>query len=379
MRIVADWISSHACQTVLTLFEQSGFQAFFVGGCVRNALLGTDISDVDVATSATPEQVVRIAQKAGIKAIPTGIDHGTVTLVVQDMPFEVTTFRRDVETDGRRAVVAFSTDVSDDARRRDFTMNALYATRHGDIVDPLGGLTDLEARRVRFIEDPETRIREDYLRILRFFRFHAWYGDKDQGIDADGLAACSSNLDGLASISRERVGHEFIKLLSAPDPSQALGAMEQTGVLASVLPGASTRAVFRVIHLEQGTVNPLLRLAVMGGEDTAELLRLSKAQARELTLIRDISGRPTDVLEVAYRHGVDIANAVALARAAVFEVPLQLPSGLAKASEQKFPIKAADLSLTGKDLGQELKRLEQIWIDSRFQISRDDLLTQARS
>ena len=175
--------------------------------------------------------------------MPTGLAHGTVTVVAGGRPFEVTTFRRDVETFGRRAVVAFSTDLRDDAARRDFTMNALYVRPDGTVVDPLGGLPDLRAGRVRFVGDGAARIAEDYLRILRFFRFHAWYGDPAAGLDPDGLAACAALQDGLARLSRERVGAEVTKLLAAPDPAPAVGPMAAAGILARVLPGADAAAL----------------------------------------------------------------------------------------------------------------------------------------
>ena len=168
------WLKDTRAQRVCRVLGDAGHQIYFVGGCVRNALLGLPDSDVDMSTDATPTRVMALASDAGIKAIPTGIDHGTVTLVVNGAPFEVTTFRRDVATDGRRAVVAFSTDIADDAARRDFTMNALYADAAGRLIDPLDGIEDLHAGRVRFILNPDDRIKEDYLRTLRFFRFSAW-------------------------------------------------------------------------------------------------------------------------------------------------------------------------------------------------------------
>ncbi|CAN0587043.1 unnamed protein product, partial [Ectocarpus sp. 12 AP-2014] len=191
-----------------------------------------------------------LARVAGLKPVPTGIDHGTVTVVADHDPFEITTFRRDVETDGRRAVVAFADTLDEDAKRRDFTMNALYARIDGTVIDPLGGLPDLRARRVRFIGDATDRIREDYLRSLRFFRFHAWYGNPDNGMDSDALAAIASHLDGLESLSRERVGAEMVKLLAARDPAPAVAAMRATGVLGRLLPGADDRALAPLIHLE---------------------------------------------------------------------------------------------------------------------------------
>lgn len=225
-------------QRVCALLESGGHQALFVGGCVRNAVLGAPASDVDIATDAHPDEVMTLAKAHDVRAVPTGIEHGTVTLVLDNVPFEVTTFRRDVATDGRRAVVAFSDRMEDDARRRDFTMNALYADRHGELYDPVGGLPDAQARRVRFIDDPVQRIQEDYLRILRFFRFGAWYADAALGWDADALSAIAQTLDGLRSLSAERVGAEMIKLLAAPDPAPAVAVMARTGVLHTLLPGA---------------------------------------------------------------------------------------------------------------------------------------------
>ena len=168
MKVSGDWLTRSPTQTVCAMLTDAGFQALLVGGCVRNALLGEPVSDIDISTDAVPEKVIELAGKAGLKAIPTGIDHGTITVVVEGVAHEITTFRKDVETDGRRAVVSFSKHVEDDAHRRDFTMNALYATADGTVVDPLGGLADLKARRFVFIDNAEQRIREDYLRILRW-------------------------------------------------------------------------------------------------------------------------------------------------------------------------------------------------------------------
>jgi poly(A) polymerase len=185
MRITGDWLAQPGTQALCGALEAAGYRALFVGGCVRNALLGVSVADVDIATDARPETVTRLAEAAGLRVVPTGIEHGTVTVIAGGVPHEVTTFRRDVETDGRRAVVAFAQDVAEDAARRDFTMNALYADLRGNVIDPLSGLPDLVARRLRFVGDAHQRIREDYLRILRFFRFHAHYGDPDQGMDAE--------------------------------------------------------------------------------------------------------------------------------------------------------------------------------------------------
>lgn len=374
-----DWLKSASVQRVLGLLAEAGHAGFAVGGCVRDALLERPVSDVDIATSATPEEIMELAKAKGLKAIPTGIEHGTVTVVSDGAAFEVTTFRKDIETDGRRAVVAFSDSMEEDAKRRDFTMNALYADATGKVYDPVLGLPDLRARYVRFIDDPAARIREDYLRILRFFRFNAWYGDPEKGMDPEALAAIAANLDGLARLSRERVGAELKKLLRAPDPAPAVAAMQSVGVLARLLPGAQARFLGPLVHLEAGeTPDEIRRLAVLGGSDMADGLRLSRAEARRLELLRDLVATSAPVEEIAYRHGAQTAIDVALLRAAVLEMPLQddLTERARFGAAQKFPLRAADLMerYQGAALGRALKEREQRWIGSGFQLSAQELL-----
>jgi poly(A) polymerase len=358
----------------------AGRQAFLVGGCVRNALLGVAVADIDIATDAEPEQVVALAKSAGLKPVPTGIEHGTVTVIADGKPHEITTFRRDVETDGRRAVVAYSGDMAEDAARRDFTMNALYADASGQVFDPLGtGLTDLAARRVRFAGDPSARITEDYLRILRFFRFHAWYGDPVAGFDTEALAAISANSGGIETLSRERVGHEMRRLLAAIDPAPALATMQASGVLHRVLAGADAKAVAPLVHLEDGgAVDWIARLVVLGGADPTEALRLSRDEARQLQVIRDEIGTATGPAELAYRHDADAARSIVLCRAALLGVPLPLDlnQSIAAGAAAQFPVRAADLlpDLHGPALGAALARIEQRWIASGFQLSREQLL-----
>ena len=383
MQIDQTWLNDPATQKVCAVLTDAGAQALFVGGCVRNALLSAPVSDLDIATDLEPQKVMELARAAGIKAVPTGIDHGTVTLVERGIPHEVTTFRKDVATDGRRAVVAFSKDIAEDASRRDFTMNALYARPDGTVVDPLGGIADLQARRVRFIGTAENRIREDYLRSLRFFRFHAWYGDHAEGFDADGLAAIAANLDGLAGLSRERVGAELLKLLAAADPAPAVAAMRQCGVLGQVLPGADDRALAPLVHLEGGMApEPVRRLAALGGTDVAERLRLSKAQAAALADLRAEAAGSKGAAELAYRFGTARARDMLLLRAALLEQPLLpgLETDIAKGAGAKFPLKAADLmpGITGPALGRMMRRLEAEWIASDFALSREALIARAK-
>ncbi|UWQ22147.1 CCA tRNA nucleotidyltransferase [Jannaschia sp. W003] len=377
MRLTADWLEAEPTQRVFAALAGGGHRALAVGGCVRNALLGAPVSDIDIATDAPPERVVELARAAGLKPVPTGIEHGTVTVVAAGVPHEVTTFRRDVETDGRRATVAFSDDVAEDAGRRDFTVNALYAEADGTVVDPLGGLPDLRARHVRFIGDPEARIREDYLRILRFFRFTAWYGDPALGLNAEGLAACAAHGEGLDRLSRERIGHEMRRLLAAPDPAPCVAAMARTGLLARVLPGADDRALAPLVHLE-GDRAPdwLRRLAVLGGD--ASGLRLSNVEARALEALREADGRP---FALGHALGVRGEDAV-LIRAASLGQPVA-PGALEEAragAAATFPLRAKDLmpGLEGPALGEALARAKAAWVASAGALGRDALLEVAR-
>ena len=381
-RITADWISIPATQRVCAAITGGGAQALFVGGCVRNTLMGVSVSDIDIATDAEPETVMQLARAAGIKAIPTGFDHGTVTLVQDGLPHEVTTFRKDVATDGRRATVAFSTRIEEDAARRDFTMNALYARPDGTVVDPLGGMGDLRARRVRFIGKATDRITEDYLRSLRYFRFHALYGDAQAGFDPDALAAIAANLDGLAKLSRERVGTEVLKLLTAPDPAPSLAAMRSTGVLGQVLPGADDRALAPLVHLEgQAGVgpDPLRRLAVLGGVNVAEVLRLSRAQSLRLDQMRKAVGGTADPAVLGYRLQAQTARDSLLLRCALLEQPWDTAAmaHIETGANARFPVKAKDLipAFQGPELGAKLSALETKWIASGFTLTRAELLS----
>jgi poly(A) polymerase len=272
--------------------------------------------------------------------------------------------------------------MADDARRRDFTMNALYADRTGAVVDPLGqGLADLAARRIRFIEDAEARIREDYLRILRFFRFHAWYGHPADGMDPETLAPIAENVAGIDSLSRERVGHEMRRLLEARDPAPSLAAMAATGVLGRVLPGADSRFVAPLVHAEEElgiAPDAMRRLAALGGDAPAEVLKLSKAEARRRDELIEALASGAPMAELGYRHGVGTAMDAALLRAA-FEgrMPDATAEGEARrGAAARFPVSAADLMprLQGAALGRALKALEERWIASGFTQPRRPLV-----
>jgi poly(A) polymerase len=276
-----------ALRRLLAVLNQDGDETRIVGGAVRNALLDRPVADIDCTTTATPDAVVARSDGAGFKAVPTGIEHGTITVIVDGEPFEVTSLREDVETDGRRAVVRFGRDFAADARRRDFTINALSLDRSGRLYDYTGGLTDLAARRVRFIGDAHTRIREDYLRILRFFRFHAEYAMGAP--DPEGLAAAVGERAGLSRLSAERIRAELMKLLVARRAIDVVGIMADYGFLTRILGGLFERGrLERVVHAEDGApdaVRRLAALAVMTAEDADRLrerLRLSNEEHRRL-------------------------------------------------------------------------------------------------
>ena len=380
MRLDGPWRRDRDAQRLMAALSEAGHRALFVGGCVRNAALGAPVDDIDIATDALPADVSRIAEGLDLKAVPTGIEHGTVT-VVGDRPLEVTTFRRDIETDGRRAIVAFSRNVAEDAARRDFTMNALYAEADGTLVDPLGGWPDLERRHVRFVGEAHARIAEDHLRILRYFRFHAWYGDPQEGLDAEALAACAEGAEGIDRLSAERVGRETMKLLAAPDPAPSVAAMGQAGILLRVLPGGDTGMLAPLVHLEEilGVApEAIRRLAALGIGAETDRLRLSRRQAKRLDVLRQGVGADAGASELAWRLGRDTARDIELLRAAAYSAPLpaDLDERLSLGADAEFPVTGSDLAddYKGAEIGERLAELERDWIASGFRLSREDLL-----
>jgi poly(A) polymerase len=387
-----DWLTASRTAAVFDALEAAGGPgcARFVGGCVRNAVLGREVDDLDIATPLVPEAVIAALRAARLKAIPTGLDHGTVTAVSGGRPYEITTLRRDVETDGRRAVVAFTTDWAQDAGRRDFTLNALYADRRGIIFDPLGsGLADARAGHVAFVGDPATRIREDYLRILRFFRFFAWYGRGAP--DAAAVAACAALKAGTARLAAERISKELLKLLAAPDPREALALMARTGVLAEVLPEAADLTRFETL-LDLGVADAELRLAALLPDDpdaaarAAQRLRLSNRLRDRLVAA---AGGPAplaagmsdaDVRRALYDLGPEVvADRAWLAADPAAPAPWRRIAGLAAAwTRPAFPLNGADLAALGVPRGPRvgalLRSAEAWWAEHDFAPDRAAML-----
>ena len=390
------WMVEPATCAVLAALLAGGVEARFVGGSVRDALLGKQIGDIDIATPASPERVIELLEKAGIKVVPTGLAHGTVTAVVPPRHFEITTLRRDVETYGRRARVAFDADWAADAARRDFTINAIFLTPDGTLHDPVGGLVDLRARRVRFVGDPATRIAEDVLRLLRYYRFEARFGNGAG--DGPARAACRAAAHSLPLLSAERVAQELAKLLETPDPIAVLRMMQEDGVLAVVLPEARRlKRLQRLIEIEPAA-DPLLRLAALievdseGATALAARLRFSNAWRDGLRGLSppwpvDQRGDVREQRRALYRLGVERYRDVVWLMAAEGEVSrsrltrlLDLAGGW---TPPVFPLDGRDVTTlgipTGERVGRLLAAVRDWWEAGDFTADRGACLAYLRA
>ncbi len=394
--ITADWLTRPSTQAVFVALERAGLEGRVVGGAVRNTLLGRPVTDIDIATPAVPEDVMAAARAAGLGVVPTGLKHGTVTVISDGVPHEVTTLRHDLETDGRHAVVAFSADWTEDAARRDFTINALYCDRRGEVFDPLGGYDDLRDRRVRFIGDADARIREDYLRILRFFRFSAEYALGS--FDAAGLQAAGRLREGLRGLSSERVRAELVKMLVAPRASEAVHTMVAHGFLSPLLglavyPSLMQRAIQTEIDT-RSSPNPMFRLgllAVSVAENAhwlAKHLRLSGDERDDLLAVA--AGRsgpgasdPPGARAQIYRRGerwhrLQMLSAAARAPADQARHILQLVEATAAWQVPAMPVSGRDLiSLgfaSGPEMGEAIRYMEASWIASDFTAEKAALI-----
>ncbi len=376
----ADWTRREDLAALVTVLGPGN--ARYVGGAVRDTLLGIAVKDVDIATPLRPLKVIGKLKDAGIKAIPTGIDHGTVTALIPFGPVEITTLRHDVSTDGRRATVAFADDWQDDAARRDFTMNALYADPATlEVFDWFGGLDDLKARRVRFIGDARERIREDHLRILRYFRFQARFGS--QPADPEAEVACAELAATLKGLSRERIGMEMLNLLGLSDPAPTVERMGELGVLQQVLPDADVAALAALLAQEQlqgAAPEPMRRLAallpadVSLAEQAASRFRLSGAQKKRLKVAAGRDNMAQDARTLAYRLGIDGALDRLLLTGGDIS-PLQ------NWTIPRFPLKGGEVVARGVKAGPEVARVlcevEDTWIASGFDDARIPALLDA--
>jgi poly(A) polymerase len=389
----AAWLKDGEVARLLGVLDRDGEEARVVGGAVRNELSRLPVAEIDVATTAVPDQVVRRVQAAGWKAVPTGIEHGTVTVVINSHPFEVTTLRQDVETFGRKAKVMFGRDWRADAERRDFTINALSAAADGRVFDYVGGLADIAARRVRFIGDPGQRIAEDYLRILRFFRFHAYFADGAP--DAAGLHACIRARAGLDVLSRERLRMELLKLFVAPRAAPTLAVMSESGLLGPVLGGVPYIASFKkmteieaALAIDADAVRRLGALGVMVGEDAERLsqrLRLSNAESERLRALEcwwrvsPSAGEQTARALLYHLGPQSFTDRVLLAWSRVEEGVAdsawrQLATLPQRWTAPAFPLKSADFTRrgvhAGPALGAVMRAAKEAWIAADFPADR---------
>ncbi len=390
LRLDPTWLHEPALARLLEALDGNGEEARVVGGAVRNVLIGVPVDEIDIATTAIPPEVVRRVEAAGFKAVPTGIEHGTITVVADGRGFEVTTLREDIETFGRRAKVAFGRDWRRDAERRDFTINALSMARDGQVFDYVGGLADIEQRRVRFIGDAKLRIAEDYLRILRFFRFHAGYGEGPP--DPDGLHACIAARAGLGQLSRERVRMEMLKLVVAVHAVPALAVMTEAGLLVTVLGGVPLLASFSSMGKLEAVLkqppDPVRRLGALGvylvedADRLRERLRLANAEHERLAAMADRWWRISALTDE--RKGRALLYLLGLTKFTdrVLLAWSRAPESAHDPRWQKlarlperwtppvFPLKAADFIVRGVDkgpaLGAALRAAEEAWVAADF-------------
>ena len=375
-------------RSVLCALHAGGAVARLVGGCVRDAILGVNVGDRDVAVNAPPREAVRLLTEMGIPVKPIGIKFGSVlALPPTGGGYHVTSLRADIESDGRWPVVRFGTDWVADARRRDFTMNALYADEEGTVFDPIDGIRDLRSRRVRFIGNPADRVREDYLRILRFFRFHAWYGTGP--MDAAGLQACAAEAERIAGLSGERIGHEMRRLLASPDPAEAVLEAKKAGVLDQVMPGSEPAALCALVDLERkfGVVPHWKRrwLLLSAGVVSGPRGRwpLSRSEERGLRARLAAWKRRLAPMEAGFRWGPAVASDAMLVHAARGEGEVSAAdlADARRAGRAELPIRAADLIGAGleegPEVGRALRRAERYWLLRRMQVGRAELIRAA--
>lgn len=386
----APWLKAEDSRRLMDVLTAGDAPARFVGGCVRDALLGQidPNVDLDVATPLLPDQVIERLEAADIKAIPTGLAHGTVTALVRDQPFEITTLRKDIACDGRHAEVAFTDDFEEDAARRDFTINALSTDRNGQVFDYFGGREDLQAGKVRFVGEAKSRVREDFLRILRFFRFFARYGQPP--VDQDALEACREGADGLTRISGERIRAEMLKLLASDDPIAALTLMIENKVLRKILPVDVDLAPLKRLLTSAPDSDPVLRLAALlrsspAPKSTLEAAATWKFSKAEMARLERLTQEPrlnlplsrNESLKKTYRLGEDAYLDLLKLSAETSE---DLQTALPIPKTPPFPLTGQDLIVRGvapgPDLGKRLKQLEDWWLDNNLEPDRNATLQE---
>ncbi len=376
-----DWLSHPSIHYLSTVFQKSGYEILFVGGCIRNTILKKKVNDVDIATAASPEEIIQICKKNNIKTIPTGIKHGTITIIIDEKTYQITTFRIDEKNFGRHANVKFTDSLELDASRRDLTINALYCNVDGKIIDPLKAFRDLKLGIIRFIGDPNKRILEDHLRILRFFRFYALYGDKKMSLNPAALEACKKHRNKLKTISKERVTLEVKKLLAASHPISTIKNMEKTKILNQIIGNCKVGPFIKYIDFEQKhkiEINWLGRLLSLQNNADYKMILLTKKENRIISKLNEAIFLNVDPIEFSYYNGIELGLVYSLLQNSFEKLELNksLINQISSITKNLFPIKASDLGTKyhGKEIGNKLNELEFKWIKSKFKLSKEQLL-----
>ena len=378
------WLRNPSAQKLSKLYKSFGYQVLFVGGCVRNTILKMPVTDIDLATDAQPEEIIKIAKENNIRFVPTGLAHGTITLIIDNKNYQITTFRTDFDHDGRYAKVEFTESLLLDASRRDLTINALYCNHVGEVIDPLNGLDDIKKQKIKFIGNQNERIKEDNLRILRFFRFQAIYGNKNLEIDSIALEACHNHKSKLAALSKERITSELRKILSAPNPLEVIIKMNETGVLNELFQNVSIDSLEAYLKTEEKfkiNINWLGRLLSLQVTQEEESLKLTRCEFKFLKQTKSAIENQIHVLEFSYYNGVENGKIYSILQNFRHNIILSknLLNQINSLATKKFPITAKDLmpEIRGKKLGEALRSLEDRWIKSNFTLSKKDLLAEA--
>lgn len=378
------WLRNPSAQKLSKLYKNFGYQVLFVGGCVRNTILKMPVTDIDLATDAQPEEIIKIAKENNIRFVPTGLAHGTITLIIDNKNYQITTFRTDFDHDGRYAKVEFTESLLLDASRRDLTINALYCNHVGEVIDPLNGLNDIKKQKIKFIGNPNERIKEDNLRILRFFRFQAIYGNKNLEIDSIALEACHNHKSKLAALSKERITSELRKILSAPNPLEVIIKMNETGVLNELFQKVSIDSLEAYLKTEKKfkiNINWLGRLLSLQVTQEEESLKLTRCEFKFLKQTKSAIENQIHVLEFSYYNGVENGKIYSILQNFRHNIILSknLLNQINSLATKRFPITAKDLmpEISGKKLGEALRSLEDRWIKSNFTLSKKELLAEA--
>jgi len=382
MQINSEWIKSKSLQNILKIFKKADHNAYLVGGCVRNSILNLPVNDIDISTDAKPEETLDLFKTGSFKATPTGFSHGTVTVVSEGIPYQITTMRSDQNTDGRHANVSFSDNITADAERRDFTINALYADPTGKIIDPIEGLKDFQPLKIKFIGNANNRIQEDYLRILRFFRFHAQFSDLVEDFERDALDAIKDNKNSLKFLSKERVWNELQKILLSKDPSRALLEMSKIGVLEKISINRGIKSIKNLISIEEKMgIKPeaIRRLVALTRDTEIKSLNLSRKEARKFSLLKSLLEKNFDPAELVYQFNKEIAQSMLAISTFNQGAKLNLidVTKIEKACLYPCPISGAHLSkyMSGEDVGVKLKEAQSIWIKSNFKSDSAKILS----